>query len=162
MSYDLHFYKPRPGLTLQETMDVQEEEYESGNPDPSYAIDPHRIAASLLGRGLEFESSEDETGAIELNPVNHELAPIQISIDSAAVGVSIPNWDFSPNQVRALQSYWTAILPILLKEGLVGYDSQMDTEVSGDTFRQIITGAAQGAEAIRAFVGKDKPWWKFW
>jgi len=162
MSYDLHFVKPRPGLSLLEVMEVQEEEYESGEVDPAFTVDTSAVKDSLLALGLEFEVIETEAESFELNPVDHESVPLQISIDSTFVGITMPNWDFSPEQVAGMRRYWDAVLPALAKQGLVGYDSQIYAEVSPSAFDQIILATDQNWKDLNAFVATKKPWWKFW
>jgi hypothetical protein len=115
-----------------------------------------------LPSALDFEEFGTDSDSIELNPVEHELIPLQLTIHSQGVGLTFPNWKFERPQITALRRYWDLIFEALTREGLVGYDSQLDTKVTVATFNQVISSTSEAAAQLRAIIGKPKPWWKFW
>lgn len=176
MSYDLHFFKQKPGQTFEEALEI----FSSEQADSLPPIDPRTVADSLLGLHLglvEFpkdfeeislrlsiplEKAKEQYSSIEINTKELERIPLQITLDRQMVSVTLPYWDFAPATVEGIRTYWDGILPALFVNGLVGHDPQLGAKIGDKSFDKMMSSIAGIAQKTPGISKAKKPWWKVW
>ncbi len=177
MSYDLFFFRLRPGQTFEEAQQEMESDEDHEVPPP---IDTRAVANALVGLNIgliEFPKDYDEISLrlsisvdeakkkfpeIELNTKELEHVPIQLLLNVDGIAMTLPYWEFTPAVWDAIRAYWDGIVPTVFVNGMVGYDGQLRAKIGDKSFDKMMAHHISISKKLPSHKDPIKPWWKFW
>jgi hypothetical protein len=155
MSYDLTFFRPLPGQTAEETLDLICERPE-GEEAPEARRLPKRAIADALLAEIEGLREQSTSFGIALEPQDASGAVFQYLISVDQVGLSFPYWEMTPERTADMRTKWLKTMRIFDTFGLTGWDPQLGCVPTAETIDEVLGIAGEVRQAIK------KPWWKFW
>jgi len=183
MSYDLHLFRPTPGLdAVEEALSLMEE----GDPGPAdFAAEGWRreTADSLRAAIPALEEVEFDFGGIaEVEGTTPEEARrrwshvelhtpggdsgMQVALRDWRADVALPYWHDGAAAEAAWREVWT-VVGVLGARGLSAFDPQLGRILHPAADRAEVE--ALYADTIRAVrratddeAGVERPWWKLW
>jgi hypothetical protein len=187
MSYDLHLFRPKPGVDLTEAaLASMEDDEENESPGAANAEDERRkrALAEALRRtnpGLAEFKGEDEDDeleeeaeeerqrwrSIELNGPDDGNG-IQITLYDDTADITVPYWHKGEAAKRVMTEIWEYLEVLQSQGGFRTYDPQVEKVLDLATDREAVLatyakGVGYTDDITRKGSGKQaKPWWKLW
>ena len=180
MSYDLHFFTPRPGVDVRDIVETDDgESLSRGKRDPATEEKKRKLAAALIAHDKRltlFKPSFDEIAKLhKISPaeayerfrhleLNDEQVGLQITLFDDAGSLTSPYWHQGDAARRVLEQAWGAIGVICRESGYEVFDPQLDRVIDVNVFDDVLSTYAGATGRMEALVGRapKKPWWKFW
>ncbi len=178
MSYDLHFFTPRPGVDVHDIVEVDEDRAR-GRRDPKTEAKKRKVAEALLAhdKRLElFKPDFDQVAKLHKMRIdeayerfrdlelNNTQSGIQIQLYDDGAALSIPYWHKGDAARRVLDQAWAAIEIVCRETGYEVFDPQLDRIIDVNAFDDVLATYASATARMEGMVGRaaKKPWWKFW
>lgn len=180
MSYDFHFFTPRPGVDVRDIIgDEDGEVFARGPRNPAIEAKKRKLADALLAHDARLELFKPNFEDIaELHKMrvdeayerfrhlelNDTSAGIQITLFDDNASLTIPYWHHGDAARRVLHQAWGMIDIICRECGYEVFDPQLDHVIDVNAFDDVLACYARATGRMEQLIGRapKKPWWKFW
>ena len=190
MSYDLHLFRPQPGVELIATAHslLADQDSDAQSPGPVDLAAEERkeaLAAALQSLNPALERfrfdyseiarlqavSEDEARRrwrrIELNGPDGSSG-IQITLQDSSAAIAVPYWHQGDKARNTWAELWSYLDVLERQGGYRTYDPQLEKVLDLGLDREaVLTAYDRGVSVTRQVAAKHdrsspKPWWKIW
>jgi hypothetical protein len=166
VSYDLHFFRPRAGESVEDALERIRGDEEDGMDDvrPSAAraaVWRARVEPLVALFVAEFPECErfDGDGYLELT---HESTGVQLTLRDDCGGLSLPYWHVGADAKRVLARVSRLLVALNRAAHFHVFDPQLDRMLDARAGFPLDPAVyAFGTVALRGEVAR-RPWWKFW
>lgn len=182
MSYDFHFFTPREGVDVRDTIESEDGQVARGPRDPKIEAKKRKVADALIARDPQLElfkpdfdeiaklhkirvdEAFDRHRHLELNDAAVKTSGIQITFFDESASLTIPYWHKDADARRILEQSWRYIDIICRETGYEVFDPQLDRVIDVNAFDEVLRCYAGATARMEDKLGRapKKPWWKFW